>query len=706
MHRSYRQAWLARNILSRQPLVIRIAKNQLLPQALGFAAGSTPIPEQESFLPEPGLYGEQRSALLLYGSVLQSPFTEMMNDELEKAAASFPPGEVLSRQVEESEGVSNLESEVATVGLQIEEVSGQQIIEDSKGSNLESEVATVSFPIEVDPDEHIVESVKTNDFEPEKAAVSYSAVEGPDQHTLQSAEGSDFEQEVATLSLLVEEQVPEQPIVLSAHANDFEPEVPPPEQIDVSQSDEFSESVRVEIQQEQESAEGFAQSRRAKPSRGRIEEAPASARFVQHSPPPPSSSMDQRDHQVTKAPQRKDTFAAKTGREERSTDELFAPRDTDRSPQAWMARLMGSQVAKPSRVASSSATSNAGQENEPAQVMGNISSEKVQFLPHSESGSAIQRLVGGVPERNNETPSERQPPIAARANETIRSTTPISQRARRFLQPLVGIDPASVHVHRDTIAEQVTDAYQADAITIANEVEIAVGHQDDTPETLGLLAHELTHVARLWEPRFIPPIARSVSAAMPTPGQALSMDEETLALSVEYRVKLAAEKQIEQETPLPIELMGGVSESPASPTNPPFVSRKESDTWGGLPAPWEPLPDWLVVATATTGDSMPMPSISAQTSRIAHNSSEIESKASQAGKGREGWNSSISGAVQRAGRERSEEIEEEQEAQTATFPQSSPTDTLKTPEMDLDMLARQVYARLKRRLEVERRRES
>jgi hypothetical protein len=676
MHRSYRQAWLARNILARQPLVIRIAKNQLLPQALGFAEGSTPIPEQESFLPEPGLYGEQRSALLLYGSVLQSPFTEMMNDELEKAAVSFSPGEVLSRQVEESEGVSNLESEVATVGLQLEEISGQQTIEDSKGSDLESEVATVSFPIEVDPEEHILESVKTNDFEPEKAAVSYSAVVGSDQHTVDNAGGSDFE-----------------------------PELPQPEHINTSQND-FSESVRVEIQQEQESAEGFAQSRRAKPSRGRIEEAPASTRFVQRSPPPLTSSMEQRDHQVTKAPQRKDTFAAKTGREERSADELFAPRDTDRSPQAWMARLMGSQVAKPSRVASSSATSNAGQENEPAQVMGNISSEKVQVLPHSESGSAIQRLVGGVPERNNETPSERQPPIAARANKTIRSTTPISQRARRFLQPLVGIDPASVLVHRDTIAEQVTDAYQADAITIANEVEIAVGHQDETPETLGLLAHELTHVARLREPRFIPPIARSVSAAMPTPGQALSMDEEPLALSVEHRVKLAAEKQIEQETPLPIELMGGNSESPASPTNPPFVSRKESDTWGGLPAPWEPLPDWLVVATATTEGSIPMPSISAQTSRIAHNSSEIESKASQAGKGREGWNSSISGAVQRAGSERSEEIEEEQEAQTATFPQSSPTDTLNTPEMDLDILARQVYARLKRRLEVERRRES
>ena len=63
--------------------------------------------------------------------------------------------------------------------------------------------------------------------------------------------------------------------------------------------------------------------------------------------------------------------------------------------------------------------------------------------------------------------------------------------------------------------------------------------------------------------------------------------------------------------------------------------------------------------------------------------------------------------VQRAGRERSEDIEEGQEAQMATSQQSSPSaDPAKTPEPDLDMLARHVYARLKRRLEVERRRES
>src|SRR2546430_15639826 len=76
--------------------------------------------------------------------------------------------------------------------------------------------------------------------------------------------------------------------------------------------------------------------------------------------------------------------------------------------------------------------------------------------------------------------------IARDTSEARPASTPLSQRARRFLQPLVGIDPASVHVHRDAIAEHLADVYQADAITVGDDVAIAAGHPDDTPETLGL----------------------------------------------------------------------------------------------------------------------------------------------------------------------------------------------------------------------------
>lgn len=104
---------------------------------------------------------------------------------------------------------------------------------------------------------------------------------------------------------------------------------------------------------------------------------------------------------------------------------------------------------------------------------------------------------------------------------------------------------------------------------------------------------------------------------------------------------------------------------------------------------------------------MSMPVISSQSSQAAYHASERESKVSGADGSGEGQTRGTPVTVQRAGRERSEDIENGQEAQMATSPQSSPSaDPAKTPEPDLDALARQVYARLKRRLEVERRRES
>lgn len=368
----------------------------------------------------------------------------------------------------------------------------------------------------------------------------------------------------------------------SAKASDFEREPPAPGHKDDSQSDEFNEAVSVEIQQEQESTEGSARSVQAKPSRGRIEEAPAGARHVQPLPTSPSSSLARRNRQVKKDVQHKDTPAAKTGGEERPADELFAPRDTDRSPQAWMARLMGTSDTATSQAALPSMTSDTKQKSEQAQVMSNAPSPSGQLLPHSGSGSATQR-PGEVmlPTKHDMGDQvESQPSIAVRVNDAVRSTTPVSQRARRFLQPLVGIDPASVHMYRDPIAERVTDDFQADAITIENDVEIAAGHLDDTPETLGLVAHELTHVARLREPHFVPPIARSVSATPSGPDQALSMNEEALALRVERRVERAAQKQIGNGAPFPTELTSGNGEAPTSVT---FVPRTEPDTWVDYP---------------------------------------------------------------------------------------------------------------------------
>src|SRR5262249_25131628 len=77
--------------------------------------------------------------------------------------------------------------------------------------------------------------------------------------------------------------------------------------------------------------------------------------------------------------------------------------------------------------------------------------------------------------------------------------------------------PATVRVYRGARADEVTSALGADAITVGDEVAIATGHAEDAPEALGLLAHELTHVARARERGFVPPVVRPRPPRLMTP---------------------------------------------------------------------------------------------------------------------------------------------------------------------------------------------
>ncbi len=394
IHRSYRQSWLARDILARQPLVSRMAKYQLLAQVLGFDEGSAAIPEQASFLPVPGFDWEQPPASLLQGLVFRAPFTEKMSDELEAAAVSFPMEGGSEEQIVESAEANDFKPEAAAVSFPAIHRPEEQIVESAEANDFKAEVAAVSFPVAEGPEEHFVESEKGNDFEREVAAVSFPAGEGLSQQIVESTEASDFKPEVPVVSFPAGEG-PDEHIVEWAKESDLEREPPALEHKDDSQSDEFNEVFRVEIQQEQESMEGPAQSVQAKPSRGRIEEAPFSARHVQPLPTSPSSSLARRNRQVTKDVQHKDTPAEKTGGEEGQANELFAPRDTDRSPQAWMARLMGTSDTATSQAALPSMTSDTKQKSEQAQVMSKAPSPSGQLLPHSGSGSATQQLRRG-----------------------------------------------------------------------------------------------------------------------------------------------------------------------------------------------------------------------------------------------------------------------------------------------------------------------
>lgn len=268
-----------------------------------------------------------------------------------------------------------------------------------------------------------------------------------------------------------------------------------------------------------------------------------------------------------------------------------------------------------------------------------------------------------------------QPPSPEASHPAASQPAPISDATRRFLRPLVGIDLDSVPVYRGRLAQAVAEPLVADAVTVGEQVFIATPDEERSPRALGLLAHELTHVVRSREPRFVPPVVRGQHA--PT------SSEESLATAVEARV-VAAAAAASQATP-------GVSSAPrqrAAPvgsTLPPDVPPEQEApfAWNGLPAPWEPLPDWLMAA-APAFDADPPPAapppaiVSAPTSVTP----------------------SGAPAVQLA------EIGRELETPPRPPAQDTPAQTPAAPPPDLDQLARQVYTIVKQRLAAERRRSS
>lgn len=307
---------------------------------------------------------------------------------------------------------------------------------------------------------------------------------------------------------------------------------------------------------------------------------------------------------------------------------------------------------------------------------------------------------------------ERRVTPAAVADE-MRSmpTEPVAPSTRRFLRPLIGIDPDSVRIHRGERAAQLADLHDADAIAVGDDVALAAGHDERDPETVALLAHELTHAARARDRRFVPPVARGGHAAAPIPPAAIgparsgvrqtsrpsaSIDaEEVIAESVESRVRAVANNQREREqtfavtpnadldddsvVPLDDEPAGdapiGAAPAPAREYSRP--ASKPGDTrrspWGALPAPWEPLPATLIPSrSADTGIGSRAPVVSSD--QAAPESAEV---------------------VHRAARESGSAGEEPAHADHPAQADAAP---------DIDALARQVYTVLKRRLAAESRR--
>jgi hypothetical protein len=453
-----------------------------------------------------------------------------------------------------------------------------------------------------------------------------------------------------------------------------------------------------------------------RPRRGRITEVPASlpttGRAQDNAPMPQASQPQTPASQRTTQPQKKNTLPPEA-------DKLFLPRETPREPLEWLAMLRKSRwgdLAPPTSELTTSSLASIPTAN----IATNIEKQAQNEPPQAQ----MAPFFANASSQKEQTAQVVHPLPDTRANSSTEFSSlpaePLSQRTRRFLRPLIGFDPAQVHVHRSTPAAQIAASHLADAVTIGNDIAIGTGHPDNEPQTLGLLAHELTHVARYHEPRFIPPVVENrnpttgIQQARPTfqrstgisqaattsPGRLqTSTDEESLAQLVEQQVTGLARGEARST-------LHQTSTAPARPGHPSALpnsralnpTRDTNTNWGNLPAPWEPLPDWLATSSPAPEQSSTFTlnaPLAPQLSPIV-NATVSNTGGTQSTGGTDGGN-----VVQRAGLERSLGTAQANQAAQPTVPT-----IMQGPEPDLDELAQQVYTLLKRRLGVEHRRMS
>ncbi len=159
----------------------------------------------------------------------------------------------------------------------------------------------------------------------------------------------------------------------------------------------------------------------------------------------------------------------------------------------------------------------------------------------------------------------------ALAQPEAREPLPLQARAR--LAPLLGADVSGVHVVRDARAAEAVAEVGADALAVGDTVLLGAGQDLSSPQSLALLAHELTHVLRERQPGFVPASVRRQT-------RSARLDEETLAERVEGQVRQRLQAARPAESPRPT---AGAAPSPSE--------------WNGLPAPWDPMPHWEAPAT-------------------------------------------------------------------------------------------------------------
>lgn len=351
-----------------------------------------------------------------------------------------------------------------------------------------------------------------------------------------------------------------------------------------------------------------------------------------------------------------------------------------------------------SRLASASPPASVGAENS---SLATGHSTQAAMEPGTER-SAPPQAASPAPLTPKVAPHQAAPQQTARAGRGMEQPEPLRPSSYRFLRPLLGFDPAAARIYRGPAAAAVAAAYGADAVAGNDVITVGAGNTEDTPRTLGLLAHELTHVARSAVPGFLPPVVRQLPAAH-------QHDEEQVAQAVEAAVSAraiaggagesppaapaTAPRQLESVQPYtePQTVQPHVEPQPATTTTPlaatPGAGQGTPAPGPRLPAPWEPMPAWVLAAARPTSEAR----------HVADPGGSPPSTPT----GAPHQPGAAPPIVQAAPQHRSAPA---QSGSAPAAPAPPPTAPARAPEPDLDDLARRVYQMLKQRLGAERRR--
>jgi hypothetical protein len=316
---------------------------------------------------------------------------------------------------------------------------------------------------------------------------------------------------------------------------------------------------------------------------------------------------------------------------------------------------------------------------------------------------------------------------AATAPPPINAGERLTETERAALEPALGVDTREVRVFQGPEESRALASANADAAATGDEIVLGPGIDRRTPAGVGVVAHELTHLVRRRAPWFVPPVARgkaaptkppaavgvtppvsdsaSRAAEPPLPRQegpfeslSAAEDEEPLAIRVESLVSRAAAAAVVGDSITAADTVfmadNGRPGSRAFGAQPmPLASSREAD-FGGLPAPWEPMPSWVTAQPQTVTPPAATHAASVSPAPAAAISTAAASLATASANSASG-----SAAVMLA--EQGRFLEEP----PAVEAHPGHDDGGMQPPPDLDHLARQIYAVMKRRLDAERRRE-